>query len=83
MAHLIRQLATGNEIGQLQSTALGLHADSGDRRAAAAEEPVVQKAKKPVNVQRVVASKIALLSAKNAEILSWTSKVDESTLFLG
>lgn len=74
------QLATGNEIGQLQSTALGLHADSGDRRAAAAEEPVVQKAKKPVNVQRVVASKIALLSAKNAEILSWTSKVDESTL---
>lgn len=63
----------------MQSSALGLHEES---RPSSITEPE-PKVKKPPNTQRLVASKISALSAKNAEIMSWDSKVNESDkLFL-
>eukprot|EP00435_Cladocopium_sp_Y103_P073230 s278_g42.t2 len=71
------QQATGNELGRLQSTAPGFHAESGgDGRAPPGEEPA-QKPKKVPNTQRLVASKMAMLSSKNAEILSWPNVLKE------
>ncbi|CAK9001180.1 unnamed protein product, partial [Durusdinium trenchii] len=73
------QVATSGEIARLQSSALGLHEES---RPSSITEPE-PKVKKPPNTQRLVASKISALSAKNAEIMSWDSKVNESDkLFL-
>ena len=77
MSCLTRQIATGSEMHRLQSTGPGFQTVAGDGRSAPADEPAA-KPKKVPNTQRLVASKIAQLSAKNAEILSWSSKVSES-----
>lgn len=78
---MARQLATGSEIERLQTSALGLQADSGSAPSAPADPPL-PKPKRPQNLQKTVSSKIAMLSSKNAEIMSWEAKVSESTLFL-
>ena len=85
----MRQLATAGEIGRLQSTALGLHAGggSGEQPSTPAgpgqQQQPPKKEKKPVNLQRLVASKIAMLSSKNTEIMAWEARIKESDkLFL-
>ena len=88
MHTIFRQISAGSELGRLQSTALGLHAGSahGDRPRAGGNPPGTDKSKKqpkPVNYHRLVASKIAMLSGKNADIMAWTAKVAEcDKLFL-
>ena len=79
---MARQLATGSEIERLQTSALGLQADSETGTAPANQPQAKPKVKKPPNLQKTVSSKIAMLSSKNAEIMSWEAKVSESTLFL-
>ena len=80
--HMARQLATGSEIERLQTSALGLQADSETGATPANPPQPKPKVKKPPNVQKTVASKISMLSSKNAEIMSLDAKVSESTLFL-
>ena len=85
MICLLRQIAPGGEVERMQSMALGFHAGPGTAGSGrpSGDEPAA-KPKKVPNTQRLVATKIAQLSAKNAEILSWTSKVSESDkLYLG
>ena len=78
---LLRQIATSSDAGRLSfGTLHGQHpaapgAGPDDRKA----EP---KPKKKPNSQRVISSKIAMLSAKVSEVMSWTAKVKESPLFL-
>ena len=84
----MRQLATAGEIGRLQSTALGLHAGGGGEPSnpGGPDQPPPQqpkKEKRPPNMQRLVASKIAMLSSKNTEIMAWEARIKESEkLFL-
>ena len=77
----------GKEMGQMQTLAPGLSSAAPTIRPALPDgqggpglsgERPGNKGKKAPNIQRQVASKISMLSAKNAEILAWSSKVAES-----
>ena len=81
--YVMRQLATAGEIGHLQSMALGIHAGGSGQSSNPGgpdQQPPNQpkKEKKPPNMQRLVASKIAMLSSKNTEIMAWEAKITDS-----
>ena len=79
-------MATGGEINAFQAMGPGLPAISGSEQLPAGQNqgqgqplPSQQRGKKQQPPQRLVASKISMMSSKAAEIMSWEAKVKEST----
>ncbi|CAK9058009.1 unnamed protein product [Durusdinium trenchii] len=71
--------ATAADMNRLQAGALGLHADATDLKPGLQQEDNgPRRPKKEKTAAQTVAAKISVLSAKNAEIMSWSARVSDS-----
>lgn len=79
MPKTVRQQATAADMNRLQAGALGLHADATDLKPGLQQEDNgPRRPKKEKTAAQTVAAKISVLSAKNAEIMSWSARVSDS-----